>query len=196
MFWNSRKRAVFASFLAILAVGARFATAKGTPAPDDHTGTKVGEKAPEFALKDQNGEPQALSELLKKGNVAIYFYRSAEWCPFCKKQLLQLQQDLKEIEASGVQVVAISYDSVGVLKRFAEQGKISYRLLSDPGSKTIDAYGIRNTTSKPGSRYDGIPYPGTYLVDQKGVVRAKFFVDGYRDRIENADVIKAAREIK
>ena len=49
------------------------------PAPEDKTGIKVGDKAPEFKLKDQAGKERALSEFLKDGPVALVFYRSASW---------------------------------------------------------------------------------------------------------------------
>lgn len=48
-------------------------------APAEKTGLNVGEKAPEFKLKDQNGEERSLTTLLKDGNVALVFYRSASW---------------------------------------------------------------------------------------------------------------------
>jgi peroxiredoxin len=67
-------------------------------------------------------------------------------------------------------------------------------LLSDPGSKTIDAYGIRNKASA-GTRLDGIPHPGTILVDQAGVIRAKLFHDGYKTRHDSAALIEAARKL-
>ncbi len=71
--------------------------------------------------------------------------------------MVQLQTNLKEIEATGGQVVAISYDSTAILSRFAIKRSITYALLSDPGSKTIDAYGIRNGEAP--ERVKGIPYP-------------------------------------
>ena len=49
------------------------------PAPEEKTGIKVGDKAPEFKLKDQAGKERALSEFLKDGPVALVFYRSASW---------------------------------------------------------------------------------------------------------------------
>lgn len=60
----------------IVAAGGAFAA---DPAPDEKTGIKVGEKAPDFTLKDQSGKEQSLKDLLKKSNVAIVFYRSADW---------------------------------------------------------------------------------------------------------------------
>jgi cytochrome oxidase Cu insertion factor (SCO1/SenC/PrrC family) len=51
----------------------------GGGAPDQKTGLKLGTKAPAFALKDQDGKERSLDELLKKGKVALVFYRSANW---------------------------------------------------------------------------------------------------------------------
>lgn len=108
---------------------------------------------------------------------------------------MQLQADLKEIEETGTQVVGISYDSVEVLEEFAEENKIKYLLLSDKDSKMIDAYGARNKQAPKGSRLDGIPHPGTFLVDQEGVVRAKWFLEGYRKRHANKELIETARKL-
>ena len=52
---------------------------KGKPAPEAMTGMKVGEKAPSFTLKDQDGKDRSLDELLKEGKVALVFTRSADW---------------------------------------------------------------------------------------------------------------------
>lgn len=95
-----------------------------------------------------------------------------------------------------MRVVGISYDSVDVLQRFATKRGISFTLLSDPDSKVITAYALRNketAAKKLGNiNLDGIPYPGTLIVDRGGVIRAKLFVDGYRERHSTEDLIKAA----
>ncbi len=93
------------------------------------------------------------------------------------------------------QVIAISYDSVKVLASFADKHKITFPLLSDPDSKTISAYGLLNKEVK-GSRIEGIAYPGTILIDKDGVIRAKLFVDGYKERHSTGELIKAAESIK
>jgi hypothetical protein len=64
------------AFGLLASVGAALAA---DPAPDEKTGLKVGDKAPEFKLKDQAGEERALSTMLKDGPVALVFYRSASW---------------------------------------------------------------------------------------------------------------------
>ena len=55
------------------------AQGQAKPAPEAQTGLKVGEKAPKFALEDQEGKQRSLDEFLKNGKVALVFYRSADW---------------------------------------------------------------------------------------------------------------------
>jgi cytochrome oxidase Cu insertion factor (SCO1/SenC/PrrC family) len=52
---------------------------QGKPASEENSGLKVGEKAPRFTLEDQEGTDRSLDDLLKKGKVALVFYRSANW---------------------------------------------------------------------------------------------------------------------
>ncbi len=73
-----RSMALAAALLPLIAPTAR-SQGKGKPAPEEQTGLKVGEKAPRFTLKDQQGAERSLDELLKKGKVALVFYRSADW---------------------------------------------------------------------------------------------------------------------
>ena len=86
-------------------------------------------------------------------------------------------------------MAAISYDSVGALKSFADRQHITYPLLSDPDSKIIRAYDILNETTTPGTLTYGIPYPGVYIVDAQGTVLSKYFEDDYRDRVSTADIL-------
>jgi cytochrome oxidase Cu insertion factor (SCO1/SenC/PrrC family) len=68
-----------AAAVVLLAAPTAFSQGKAKPAPNENTGLKVGEKAPKFTLKDQEGRERSLDDLLKKGKVALVFYRSADW---------------------------------------------------------------------------------------------------------------------
>jgi thioredoxin-dependent peroxiredoxin len=105
-----------------------------------------------------------------------------------------LQRDLKSIQDAGVQLVGISYDETKVLKTAADRMKINFPLLADPESNTIAAYNIRNESAK--GKAAGVPYPGTFIIDQKSVIRAKLFLEGYRDRHSTEALIEAAKTIK
>jgi peroxiredoxin len=105
-----------------------------------------------------------------------------------------LQRDLKSIEDAGVQVVGISYDSPAVLKTFSDRAKITFPLLADPESKTIDAYHIRNPAAR--GKAEGVPSPGTFILDREGVIRAKLFLEGHRVRHSTEELVKAAKAVK
>lgn len=111
-----------------------------------------------------------------------------------------MQKDIKKLEEKNITLVAISYDSTDVLAKFAGQGKITYPLLSDPESMVVDGFDLRNQEMK-GKKYgditlDGVPYPGTFLLDKDGVVRGKLFLDGYKDRHTTDALLEAVERLK
>lgn len=109
--------------------------------------------------------------------------------------MVKLQADLKKFEEAGAQVVAISYDSVEVLSKFGAERKVTFPLLSDSGSAVIKAFGILNKEVK-GDKFEGIPYPGIFILDKDGVIRAKLFKDGFVQRPSNEELLKAIKEVK
>jgi peroxiredoxin len=160
-------------FLACLALAATGSAADNGPAnaAPVEVGLKVGERAPQFTLPDQDGHEIKLQDLLKKGPVAVVFHRSAEWCLFCKFELVHLQNNLKNFEAAGGQVVAISYDSQKVLKDFADRKSITFPLLSDQSSRIIEAFRVRDrSATDPTNRFSAHV---AFVLDRGGIVRAK-----------------------
>ncbi len=85
-------------------------------------------------------------------------------------------------------MAAISYDSREVLLHFANRVGVGIPLLSDPDSTIIRAFGILNTNIPPDNFRYGVPFPGTYIVDESGIVREKFFEHDLRERV-TADTI-------
>jgi len=104
-------------------------------------------------------------------------------------QLVELQEAIPKFQAAGIQLYAVSYDEPAALAEFARHHGITYPLLSDLGSKVIDRFGIRNHfVTEEQVPYHGIPFPGTYLVDEEGLVSAKFFQRNIAQR-ESAEAI-------
>lgn len=96
---------------------------------------------------------------------------------------MELESRREALRSRGLVLAAISYDSVEILKSFADRRKITFPLLSDPDSSIIRRFGILNETDYPaGDRAHGVPYPGTFVADADGVVRWKFFESRYTDR--------------
>lgn len=92
------------------------------------------------------------------------------------------------IQKLGYGVAALSYDSPEALAHFAKRKQITYPLLSDPQSKVIDAFGIRNEAITSGFA-KGVPNPGLFLIDPAGKVEAKYFEDDYRERITVSSIL-------
>jgi peroxiredoxin len=156
-------------------------------------GLKVGDNAPDFALKDSTGKEVSLAGLRARGKVALVFFRSADWCPYCIAQLKELQANLVAFEQAGVAIVGISYDAVETLARSAPKHGLTFPLLSDAGSKTIDAFGIRNQEAS--GRGIGVPHPAVFIVDINGVITAKLMHEGYKTRPTPAGIIAAAKGV-
>lgn len=105
---------------------------------------------------------------------------------------MQLVEISDQFEAMGINVAAITYDSVELLKTVQEDQGIEFSLLHDEDVTHVNAFGIRNLDYEPGHRVYGIPYPGIFLIDPDGVIKYKFSEESYQIRPDFADVLEAA----
>ena len=105
---------------------------------------------------------------------------------------MQLQRSLPDIQRAGLGLVAVSYDSTATLRVFADKHAITFPMLSDQGSKTITAWGILNREAT--GRTAGIPYPGTYVLDSKGVIVSRNFEEAYQERDSAASIVAALQQ--
>jgi len=146
-------------------------------------GPQVGSRVPDFTLLDQNGQSRTLASLMGPRGLMLVFYRSADWCPYCKTQLAELQTRTADLAKNGIGLAAVSYDAVPILADFSKRRGITFPLLSDPGSATIKQYGILNTTVPETNQQSyGIPFPGTFMLNSQGVVTSRFFEQAYQER--------------
>jgi hypothetical protein len=95
---------------------------------------------------------------------------------------VELQGRVDELRKSGLGLAVITYDPPPVLAEFAARRGITLPLLSDAGSATIRRFGILNTTVAETNPLFGYPFPGTFVLDPKGVVTARFFEQTYQER--------------
>ncbi len=184
---ESRFKALVVSagiFFAATSLPIRAQQAAQPSLPDvQRLGPQVGTRVPDFSLSDQRGTLRSLQSLMGPKGLLLSFYRSADWCPYCKTQLAELQSRLPELSKQGLGVAAVSYDAVPVLADFARRRGITFPLLSDVGSATIRTYDILNTTIPSSNTQSyGIPFPGTFILDRNGVVTSRFFEQAYQER--------------
>lgn len=103
---------------------------------------------------------------------------------------MELQGRLASLKREGITVAAVSYDPMPVTADFAARRGITFPLLSDPGSLIIRQYGIFNTTVPASNTQTyGIPFPGTFMLDSRGVVTARFFEQAYQERNSVASIM-------
>ena len=102
---------------------------------------------------------------------------------------MELQDRLPQLTSQGLSVVAVSYDPVETLAKFAAERKITYPLLSDRGSAIIRRYKLLNESVERESRAFGVPHPGTFVLDESRRVTSRFFEDRYQERNTVASVI-------
>ncbi|MEH6695373.1 MAG: redoxin domain-containing protein [Hyphomonas sp.] len=145
-------------------------------------GLPNGAEAPVASFVDTAGKTQTLETLAGPKGTVIAFVRSADWCPYCKKQLIDLEAAARPLAAAGWTLVAVSYDPVDILARYKADKRLSYELLSDEGSAAIKAYNLLNTDVKAGSRFVGIPHPAIVFVNADGYVAKTLREEGYKAR--------------
>jgi hypothetical protein len=102
---------------------------------------------------------------------------------------VELQGKKAEFEKNGLKVASVSYDSVEILKSFADRVGITFPMLADPDSKIIRDFGILNESIQKGTPMYGIAYPGSYVVDARGIVQSKYFATDYRERYTGGDIL-------
>ena len=102
---------------------------------------------------------------------------------------MELQRQYDDLKRRGIGLAAISYDAPETLKKFSAAHAITFPLISDAGSAIIKRYGIFNTTVEAGTRTYGIPFPGTFMLDAKGIVRARYFEEAYQERNTAASIL-------
>ena len=105
---------------------------------------------------------------------------------------MELQSRYADLQARGLGLAVITYDSTETLAGFAEARGVEYPLLSDAGSETIRAFDLLNRELDPArapaeqremmQRLFGVPYPGTFLLDPDGRVEERYFEPSYQER--------------
>ncbi len=159
-------------------------------------GPPVGAKAPDIGARlDQTGQPRTLADVMGKNGLVLMFFRSADWCPYCQAQLIDVNSGAAEIEKRGYGIAALSYDSPEILKTFTAKRQIAYTFLSDPKSEVIDLYKLRDPQYSLGSRAYGVPRPIIFVLDKNGIIKAKLYEESFKVRPPVAAVISTLDDL-
>lgn len=157
---------------------------------------KVGNLAPAFTLRDQNGDNVSLKDFKGSKNVVVYFYPKAK-TPGCTVQACGIRDSRKAFDQLDTVVLAISPDPVGKLKKFEENPKkeaapLNFTLLSDEDHAVADKYGAWGPKKFMGREFDGI-LRTTFIVGKDG--RLKHVMEKVNTKTHNEDVLTLIKQL-
>ena len=174
-------------------------------------GLAVGDQAPRFALPNPEGKPVSLDERLAQGPVVLTFFRG-DWCPICNLQLRALQRALPEIEAAGASLIAVSPQALSHALTLTEKAELDFDVLSDINQTVIRNYRLQFTMPPQAQdaylgllaldlgkqNADGswnLPVPGTFIIDQQGIIRNRHVTADFTRRMEPEEVLEALEQL-
>ncbi len=128
---------------------------------------ETGTKAPDFTLKDKDGNEVRLSDYLGK-KVVIYFY-PRDNTPGCTKQACAFKASYEQFKAKNVEVIGISKDSTASHVKFSDKYELPFVLLSDPERKAIEAYDVWKEKKMYGKTSMGVVRQ-TYIINENGII--------------------------
>lgn len=131
------------------------------------THLKVGDKAPNFSAKDQDGNTISLSDYNGK-KLVIFFYPKAS-TPGCTAEACNLNDNYERFKSKGYEILGVSADSAKRQSNFKNKYGFQYPLLADEDKSVIEAFGVWGPKKFMGREYDGI-HRTTFVVDENGIL--------------------------
>ncbi|TMP85569.1 alkyl hydroperoxide reductase [Pseudoalteromonas ruthenica] len=169
-----------------------------------------GLSVPDVTLKDTQGQPVALKQLLANKPTVLVVYRGG-WCPYCSKQLKNIQNIEQQIAEMGLQIIAVSPDSPAKLAQSTISSP-TYQLLSDDQLALAQAMGLAfflddktakvyrnklgvNFVGLDGEQKVALPVPAVFLLDTQGMVHFQYANPNYRVRLSEPLLLAAAKQV-
>lgn len=131
----------------------------------------VGDKAPDFKGKDQNGKMISLKDFKGK-KLVLYFYPEDD-TPTCTVEACNLRDNYGALKRKGFAIVGVSADDEKSHKKFAEKFDLPFPLIADTDKKIINDYGVWGEKNMFGHKYMGI-LRRTFVIDDKGKIEKMF----------------------
>jgi peroxiredoxin len=172
---------------------------------------KAGDRAPQFTLKDQDGNVVSSTALLTKGPLIVTFYRGV-WCPYCNIELQAMNEALPEFQALGAAVVAISPQTPVNSRKSVRINALDFPVLSDVNGQTGADFGLRFSlpdylvdlyknlkNDLPAFNHDAswtLPMPARYVIGQDGVVLYSEINPDYTRRPDPSDMLPVLEKAK
>lgn len=147
---------------------------------------KVGDKAPEFELSDQNGKTVKLTDYLGK-KVLVYFYPKADTSG-CTKQACSIRDAQPNLADVGMTAIGISPDKPEKQKKFDDKYELGFPLLSDENHAVAESYGAWGEKKMYGKSYEGV-IRSSFLIDENGNLAGVWYKVSPADTVPNAQKV-------
>ena len=127
----------------------------------------IGDKAPDFAIPDQDGLVHKLSDYAGR-KLVIYFYPKDD-TPGCTAQACNLRDNYYDLRQKGYEVIGVSVDSEKSHQKFIRKYELPFTLLADTEKKMVTDYGVWQEKSMYGRKYMGV-MRYTFIIDEQGII--------------------------
>ena len=132
---------------------------------------KVGQKAPAFTGKDENGNAISLKNFTGK-KLVLYFYPK-DATPTCTIQACNLRDGFEQLQKEGIAVIGVSPDDEKSHQKFKEKKALPFPLIADTSHELINKYGVWGEKKMFGKQYMGL-LRTTFLIDENGIIEHIF----------------------
>jgi peroxiredoxin Q/BCP len=128
---------------------------------------QIGDKAPDFAVNDQDGKSVKLSDF--KGKKVILYFYPKDMTPGCTAEACNLRDNYKGMQKQGYEILGVSTDNEKTHKKFIDKEKLPFRLLADTDKALHSSYGTWVEKSMYGRKYMGTSRV-TFVINERGVI--------------------------
>lgn len=149
---------------------------------------KLGEKTPDFTIKDLEGKQHRLYDYLKGEKTVLLFYRG-EWCPICNIQLKSLQDRLADFQKVSTQIVAVSTDTPENSQKLVGKHNLGFPVVAGLSREAVEAYDLFFNEEK------GYAEPAVFIIRPDGTVAYASLQSGPLGRPSNDDLLRIVGRI-
>ena len=132
------------------------------------TTLKIGDKAPNFVAKDNNGVSLKLDDYKGK-KLVLFFYPKAS-TPGCTIEACNLRDNYKRFQSLGYELLGVSADTAKKQQNFIDKYDLPFSLLADVDKEVINAFGVWGPKKFMGREFDGI-HRTTFVIDENGIIK-------------------------
>jgi len=129
---------------------------------------EIGQKAPDFSAKNQNGETVHLSDF--KGKKVILYFYPKDNTPGCTTEACNFRDNYQSLKKDGFEIIGVSVDGEASHQKFISKYELPFQLLVDEDKSLVEAYGVWVEKNMYGKKYMGTART-TFVIDADGIIQ-------------------------